>query len=122
MVLAPASYYLGPRIAGRIERWHAQRYADEALALVDAEKWHEAAAKARDAYEMNPREAKALRAIARLLSRQGDSRGSLQWWANLETLGALSLDDRRDYTGAALTADELSIAKKQIEYLLNTDG
>ena len=116
--VAVAIYFAAPRIGGAIKAWQSRRLAREAFALIDQKKWSEADAKARDALLLRPTEPEAWRAVARFLSRMGRGALALEWWKKLDDAHRLTLEDRRDYVGAAITAGELTVAAKQVEALL----
>ena len=117
-VLGTAVYFAAPPIHGAIKGWQSRRAAHQAFELLDKGQWNEASAKARDAYLLSPTEPEASRAIARVLSRTGESAGALDWWKNVAEQHRLTIDDRRDFAGAALAAGELAIAATQIDALL----
>jgi hypothetical protein len=117
-VLAVVIYFATPRIGGAIKAWQSRRLAREAFALIDQKKWTEANAKARDALLLRPIEPEAWQAAARYLSRTGQAAQALEWWQKLDEAHRLTLEDRRDFAGAALMASDMPIAAKQVEALL----
>ena len=117
-VLGVAFYFAAPPIGGAIKAWQSRRVAREAFALIEQKKWNEASAKARDAILLRSTEPEAWRAAARLLSRMGDGARALEWWKKLDDEHRLTIEDRRDFTGAAIMAGEITIASKQVEALL----
>ena len=116
--LGVAIYFAGPPIGGAIKAWQSRRLARDAFALIDQKKWTEANAKARDAYLLRPTEPESWRANARLASRTGQNTVALEWWKKLDDEHSLTVEDRRDFVGAALTTGELTVAAKQVEALL----
>ena len=120
--LGIALYFAAPSIGGAIKAWQSRRVARQAFALIDQKKWTEADAKARDALLLRPTEPEAWRAVARFLSRMGRGTLALEWWKKLDDAHRLTLEDRRDYVGAAITAGELTVAAKQVEALLAQRG
>ncbi len=116
--LGIALYFAAPPIGGAIKAWQSRRAARQAFALIDQKKWTEADAKARDALLLRPTEPEAWRAVARFLSRTGRGTLALEWWKKLDDAQRLTVEDRRDYVGAAITAGELTVAAKQVEALL----
>jgi tetratricopeptide (TPR) repeat protein len=118
VAVAVAIYIAAPRIGGAIKGWQSRRTAREAFALIDKKKWNEADAKARDALLLRPTEPEAWRAAACVLSRTGQGAGALEWWKKVDDQHRLTVEDRRDYVGAALTTGELTVAAKQVEALL----
>jgi tetratricopeptide (TPR) repeat protein len=121
-VLGVALYFAAPPIGGAIKAWQSRRLARQAFALIDQKKWAEADAKVRDAFLLRPTEPEAWRAVARFLSRTGRGTFALEWWKKLDDTHRLTLEDRRDYVGAAITAGELTVAAKQVEALLAQRG
>src|SRR6476620_11156890 len=91
-VIGMAIYFVAPRIAGAIKAWQSRRLAREAFVLIDPKNWTEANAKARES------------------------------WQELDGQNRLTIDDRREFVGAALMAGEISIAAKQVEALLSQPG
>ena len=43
---------------------------------------------------------------------------ALDWWKKVDEAGRLTLEDRRDYIAAALTASEVTLAAKQVQVLM----
>ena len=121
-VLGVAIYFTAPSIGGAIKGWQSRRLAREAFALIEQRKWSEANAKARDALLLRPTEPESWRAIARLGSRTGQWVPALEWWKKVDEAHRLTVEDRRDFVGAALTTGELPVAVKQVEVLLAQDG
>ena len=52
------------------------------------------------------------------LSRTGQAAQALEWWQKLDEAHRLTVEDRRDFVGAALMASDIPIAAKQVEVLL----
>jgi tetratricopeptide (TPR) repeat protein len=121
-VLGVAIYFTAPSIGGAIKSWQSRRLAKQAFALIDRKQWSEANAKARDAYLLRPSEPQAWRAIAQLASRTGQGMAALEWWKKLDEQHRLTIEDRRDFAGAALAAGELATAGTQIDQLLAQRG
>ena len=117
-VLGVAIYFAAPTIGGAIKAWQSRHLAREAFALIDQKKWNEANAKARDAYLVRPTEPESWRAIARLASRTSQRAAALEWWKKVDEVHRLTIEDRRDFAGAALAAGELATAGTQIDQLL----
>jgi len=117
-VLGVAIYFAAPSVGGAIKGWQSRRLARQAFALIDQRKWAEANAKARDALLLRSTEPESWRAIARLASRTGQSRPALEWWKKVDEAHRLTVEDRRDFVGAALTSGEVTLAAKQVEALL----
>src|ERR1700758_4965309 len=51
--------------------WQARRHAQRAFTFIDQQKWREARDEATAAYQLQPNEPQAVRAVARFLSRAG---------------------------------------------------
>ena len=116
--LVVAIYFAAPSIGGTIKSWQSRRLAKQAFALIDRKQWSEANAKARDAYLLRPGEPESWRAIARLASRTGQGTAALEWWKKLDEQHRLTIQDRRDFAGAALASGDLPAAARQIDVLL----
>jgi hypothetical protein len=118
IALGVAIYFTAPSVGGAIKGWQSRRLARQAFALIDQRKWAEANAKARDALLLRSTEPESWRAIARLASRTGQSTPALEWWKKVDEAHRLTVEDRRDFIGAALTSGEVTLAAKQVEALL----
>ena len=115
-------YFGAPSIGGAIKGWQSRRLARQAFALIDQKQWNEAGAKARDAFRLHPSEPESWHAIARVLSRTGQSATALEWWKKVAEEQRLTLEDRRDFAAAALVVGELATAATQIDWLLAQKG
>jgi cytochrome c-type biogenesis protein CcmH/NrfG len=122
VLLGVGSYFAAPRVGGAIKAWQSRRLAHQAFALIEQKQWSEANARARDAYLLRPTEPEAWRAVARLLSRTGQSTKALEWWQRVNEEHRLTIEDRRAFAGAALVAGELAMAATQIDALLAQQG
>ncbi|MEO6971580.1 MAG: hypothetical protein ABI217_11890, partial [Chthoniobacterales bacterium] len=100
-----------------IKSWQARRHAEKALAFIDQEEWKEGSAEARTAYQLRPSEPEAIRAVARLLSRTGQTE-ALGFWKLLREKQPLTREDLRDETTAALGTGEVSAAAEAVKELL----
>jgi tetratricopeptide (TPR) repeat protein len=107
-----------PPAVHRVKEWQARRLASDAFALIEKQQWSEAAAKVRDGFQIRQTEPEVWRANARLLSRTGRGSAAVEWWAKIAQAQPLSLDDRRDYAAAALSANELGLAEEQVRAIL----
>src|SRR5438552_7483711 len=65
-----------------VRAWQARRHAQKAFALIDQENWGDARTEATAAYQLRASEPEAIRAVARLLSRAGQS-DALKFWKDL---------------------------------------
>jgi hypothetical protein len=111
--------FSGPPVFHRVKEWQARRLAAQAFVLIDHRQWTEAAKKVRDAFQLRQSEPQVWRANARLLSRTGRGTPAVEWWEKIEQGQPLSLDDRRDYAAAALSASELGLAAEQVRLILS---
>ena len=118
VAVVAAIYFAAPPIGGAIKAWQSRRLARQAFTLIDQKKWSDANTKARDAYLLRPTEPEGWRAIARLAFRTGQGATALEWWKKIDGEHRLTVEDRREYAGAALAAGEISVAAKQVEALL----
>ena len=115
-------YFAARPIGGAIKGWQSRRLAREAFALIDQNKWNEAAAKARDAYVLRFTEPESWRALARVASRTGQWASALEWWKKVDDANRLTAEDRRDFINAAVVSGEIALAAKQVEVLLAQPG
>jgi hypothetical protein len=121
-LLGVAIYVIAPSLAGAVKAWQSRRLAREAFVLIDQRKWSEANAKARDAYFLRPTEPESWRAIAQLATRTNQWPQAFEWWKKVDEAHRLTLEDRRDFVGAALMTGELPIAAKEVQALLAQRG
>ena len=121
-VLGVAIYFAASPVGGAIKAWQSRRLARQAFALVDQKKWTEAAIKARDAYFLRPSEPQAWRAFARVVSGIGQWPPAIEWWKKVDDAHRLTVEDRREYVGAALVTGDVFLAAKQVEALLAQRG
>ena len=116
--LGAGIYFAAAPVGRAIKAWQSRRLAREAFVLIDQQKWSEANAKTRDAVLLRPTEPEAWRAAGRLASRISQWPTALDWWKKVDEAGRLTLEDRRDYIAAALTASEVTLAAKQVQVLM----
>ena len=121
-VLGVGIYFAAQPIGGAIKGWQSRRVAREAFALIDQNKWNEAAARARDAYVLRFTEPESWRAVARVFSRTGQWASALEWWKKVDDANRLTAEDRRDFINAAVVSGEIALAAKQVEALLAQPG
>lgn len=117
IALIVGGLFAGPPLRRAIKGWQARRTAREALALVDRGEWSAAVQKARDAQILSFNEPETWRAIARLLSRTNQAVAAVEWWKKLDAAGKLTVADRREFAVAALSADDLGDAARQVDFL-----
>lgn len=117
-ILGVAIYFAGPSIGGAIKGWQSRRLAQEAFALIEQRKWNDAARKASNAYFLRPTEPQASRALGRYLTRTRQWPAAIEWWKKVDEAHRLTVEDRRDFIGAALVSGELTLAAKQVEALI----
>ena len=122
LILLAIGYLSARPVLNTVRAWQARRHAYKAYALIDQEKWGDARAEAIAAYQLRASEPEAIRAVARLLSRAGQSDG-LKFWHELEAESKLTRADLRDEAGLALRTREFGLADKATKELLgNRDG
>src|SRR6266550_9320230 len=117
LVLLAVGYLSARPVLHAVRAWQARRHAQKAYALIDQEKWDDARTEAIAAYQLRSTEPEAIRAVARLLSRAGQSDG-LKFWTELEAKTKLTRTDLRDQAGVALKTREFHVADKAIKELL----
>src|SRR5262249_6592440 len=120
--LGVAIYFAASPIGGAIKAWQSRRLAREAFALIEQQKWTEANAKARDAYLLRPTEPESWRAMARLASPKTHGPPAVEGGKKVDHATRLTVEDRRDYVGAAIITGELPLAAKQVDLLLSQRG
>lgn len=108
-----------PQTSRGVKGWQARRLVNQAVALIEQQNWPEAAKKIQRSFQLRSTEPEVWRVTARLLSRTGHEEAAIDWWRRVAQSSNLSLDDRRDYTGAALSTKELAEASEQLEILLS---
>jgi len=104
-----------------IKSWQARRHAQQAIEFIAAEKWSDAQKEATAAYQLAPNEPKAIRAVARFLSRVRQPQ-ALEFWDRLAKQQPLTSDDLRDETAVALALGETGRAAAAISSLMAHDG
>lgn len=122
IVLGVGGRFAGPPAIRAVKGWHARRLAAQASELMDQQKWPDALKKLSSALQLAPMEPDSWRVYARFLSRTGQGAAAVAWWQRVAQSRSLSIDDRRDYAGAALSSSELAIASEQSESLLAQEG
>ncbi len=101
LVLAVAGYFSARPTVNAVRAWQARRHAQKAFAFIDQQKWTEARTEAVAAYQLRSTEPQAIRAVARLLSRAGQT-DALTFWKELRARGKLTRTDLRDEAAVAL--------------------
>src|SRR5947208_8580355 len=107
LILLVIGYLSARPVLNTVRAWQARRHAYKAYILIDQEKWGDARAEAIAAYQLRASEPEAIRAVARLLSRAGQSDG-LKFWHELETESKLTRADLRDEAGLARSEEHTS--------------
>lgn len=118
--LAAGVYYARPTYRA-IKSWQARRHAEKAFAFIQNEKWTEARDAALAAYQLRPNEPESIRAVARFLSRVGQTQ-ALEFWDRLAKTQPLTREDLHDEATVALGANDLHRAERAIERLLSVPG
>jgi hypothetical protein len=111
-------YFAARPVGGAIKAWQSRRLSRQAFALIEQGKWSDASAKARDALLLRWTEPEAWRAAGRLTSRTNQWATALDWWKKVDDANRLTAEDRHDYIAAALAADEVALAAKQVQVLM----
>jgi tetratricopeptide (TPR) repeat protein len=104
-------------VRSSIKSWQARRHAEKAFVAIEQEKWQDARDQAIAAYQLQPSEPAAVRAVARFLSRTRQSE-ALEFWDQLGKIDKLNSDDLRDEASIALAAGESSRAEAAVQSLL----
>ena len=105
-----------------IRDWQARRYADRALASMDAQKWSEAREEVITAHVLSAKEPQVIRAVARLLSLAGQI-DALDFWKSLAAVTPLTRADLRNEAEIALKVNDIARADEATQQLLeNRDG
>ncbi len=114
IVVGTAIYFAGPRTWTKVKSYRARQLAAQALVLIDHEDWPGATKKITSAFQLDRLQPEVWRAYARFLSRNGHGASALEWWAKLEKIRALPLEDLRDYLASAISANEIGVAEQQV--------
>lgn len=117
VVLGAALFEIKPALR-EISFWRSRRYATKAEVDLNAENWQAAQIKASLAYQIQPAEPTAIRAVARLQSLTGNSAGALTFWDMLAEANALTPADRRMQVEDLLRSDMIPQARRAMEGLL----
>jgi tetratricopeptide (TPR) repeat protein len=110
LLVLVAGFFAARPVRNYVRAWQARRHADRAFTFIDQQKWHEARDEATAAYQLQPNEPQAIRAVARLLSRAGQS-DALGFWENLASVSALTREDLRDEARIGLKANDLAVSE-----------
>lgn len=100
-----------------VKGFQARRLAHQARDLIDKNEWDNATKKARDAYRLRSTEPETWRTVALLLTRMNQGSAALTWWQKLADDQPLTHSERHDYAAAALNANDLSLAAREIDTL-----
>src|SRR5215471_2967267 len=105
--------------ASAIRGWQARRHAQKAFDLINKEQWNDAQTEAVAAYQLQPLEPQAARAVARFLSRTNKVE-ALGFWQQLENWHALTTEDRRDEALIAIIASDDERAEAAVRELISS--
>jgi predicted Zn-dependent protease len=94
--------------------WRARHLAADAEVLMTEEKWADALTKVKAAYQLEPDEPEAMRAVAHFQNATGNAAAALSFWKQLDELKVLSLTDRRRYAEDLFRSGMLLEAEQQI--------
>src|ERR1700736_120566 len=117
VIVLLTGYLLARPTVNAVRGWQARRHAQRAFEFIDQEKWGEARTEAVAAYQLRATEPAAIRAVARLLSRGGQS-DALGFWKELKMHQTLTTTDLRDEAAVAVKAKELDVADGAIKELV----
>ena len=106
-------------ILNQVRAWQARRHAQKAFEFMDQQKWAEARTEAVAAYQLRSTEPQAIRSVARLLSRAGQS-DAIGFWKELKSRAPLTTTDLRDEANIAVKAKETDVAEAAINQLLSS--
>lgn len=100
-----------------VKGWRARDMARKAEIHTTQEQWEDAFRTAQAAYQLDPMEPAAIRAVARLYTklRQDQAFG---FWENLISLRQATPDDRREFAELALDLKRMDIAEIELNSLL----
>lgn len=101
-----------------VKGWRARQMAQAAEALTGQEKWADALAKARAAYQLRPEEPAAIRAVAHLQNAAGNAAAAVPFWKELEGAQAMTAADRRRYAEDLFRTGALEEAGPQLDRVL----
>lgn len=101
------------------KKWRSRQLARHAEAFIIQEKWTEAVAKARSAYQLQPDEPAAIRAVAHLESASGHPNTAIAFWQQLREFKAATPDDDRALAEDLLRAGAIAEAEQEINALLS---
>ena len=101
-----------------VKGWRARHLAAQAEALTAQEKWPEALAKARAAYQLQPGEPAAIRAVAHLQNAAGNAAAAIPFWKELEGAKAVSTADRKRYAEDLFRVGMLAEAEQELNRVL----
>ena len=101
-----------------VKGWRARHLAAQAEDLTGQEKWTDALAKARAAYQLQPGEPAAIRAVAHLQNAAGNAAAAIPFWKELEGAKAVSPADRRSYAEDLFRVGMLAEAEQELNRVL----
>ena len=116
-VLLIAGYFSARPAINVVRAWQARRHAQKAFDFMEQQKWTEARTEAVAAYQLRSTEPQSIRAVARLLSRAGQT-DALGFWKELKSRAPLTPTDLRDEATIAIKAKEVEVAEDAINQLL----
>src|SRR5437868_5792378 len=120
-ILLVAGFLGGRPTLNAIKAWQARRHATKAFTAIEKQDWLGARNEAVAAYQLRSSEPKAIRAVARFLSRTRQA-DALEFWQQLEKVAPLTREDRQDEAAIAIAAGETSRAEIAVNALLESQG
>src|SRR5437764_10565257 len=110
LLLGVIGFFVARPVRHAIRNWQARRHAQHAFAFIDQQKWSDARDEATAAYRLQAGEPEALRAVGRLLSRDGQG-DALEFWKKLRENAPLTREDLRDEARVALRVNDTARAE-----------
>lgn len=98
--------------------WRARQLSQQAEAFIATERWDDAMAKARAAYQLKPDEPAAVRAVARLQSAAGRPAEAIPFWRQLQDMAAMTTADRGNYAEDLFHTGAVAEARQENATLL----
>jgi tetratricopeptide (TPR) repeat protein len=117
LVIATVIFARHP-IAGAIKAWQSRRHAARVESLLEKQQWTDARNEALAAYQLQPNEPEAIRAVARYLSRTRQHQ-ALEFWEQLAKQQALTREDLRDEATVLLVSGEIERATPVVKSLID---
>lgn len=116
-----AGFFFGGRPAWRaVKAFQARRIAQSATVAMQKEDFGEAARQAMDAYLLAFMDPDVIRVNGQVRARAGRGSEALHFWKELEKLGKLTVQDRREFASSSLAAGDLETAARLVDEINNS--